>query len=438
MDKELSCAALGPVDLERAKESAASSLSRQRQGLSSSEKDEATGAGGEDGLLTDEREGPATIGVPWDGNAATEKGLVLTPEGWKCVCEHDCEDNWSTSVLPAEHLPALVELYKLHVGQCHTKKKTSTEEDKFDQDKESYKEATKIRAIGAHADNRLETLSYVRFLPMPLQYQHIAKKQPAQQSPVWDRIDLSHCGLNLSDTSIIKKIHNRSYPGAKLNDFSQRNLGMSESEKDILLKPNQKGSLRQTKNVQHITTMDEAIGALMNFDIIWRFIHPLDYGSTAIVRFLMDKIHHPCGDRKMTSVRAVCGFFQAAFKGNADRVLGPHHPRTYQELVSFYNSMDWTGASASGESGNSKDHGSPFKQDKRMGSGKRSQSTTSDGENKRPRFELCYAFNSEGGCPRSKGDKCVKNGKTLVHLCGHLDSNGAVCGARNHGLKSHK
>lgn len=434
MDKGLPCAALNEEELDRARELAAEGLNRQRKEVTSGEKEGSPVAGGPDVPLTRQKSGPVTLGASWDGDGATQKGLVITPEGWKCVCEHDCDENWSTSVLPAEHLPALVELYKLHVAQCHAKKTTSTEDERFERDKESYKEVTKIRTIGAHVDNRLDTLSYVRFLPMPLQYQHIAEKQPKQQSPVWDRIDLSHCGLNLADTTIVGKIHNMSYAGARLRDFSQMNLGVNECDKDIVLKPNRRGSLRQTKNVRPIRTMEEAIGALMNYVMIWRFIHPMDYGATAIFRFLMDRINHPNPGNKMTSVTAVCGFFQAAFKGNADRVLGPHHPRTYQELVSFYNSMDWTSAQATDEDGDvmSQDYGGSSK------GGKRSQSVVNESERKRPKNELCYAFNSSSGCPRSKADKCIKNGKILWHKCSHIEQNGSICGAKSHGVKGHK
>ena len=53
-------------------------------------------------------------------------------------------------------------------------------------------------------------------------------------------------------------------------------------------------------------------------------------------------------------MRQVCSFFQAAFKGNADRVLGPENPRTFQEMVTFFNSMDWAGLESSFSKGDVK------------------------------------------------------------------------------------
>ena len=53
-------------------------------------------------------------------------------------------------------------------------------------------------------------------------------------------------------------------------------------------------------------------------------------------------------------MRQVCSFFQAAFKGNADRVMGPENPRTFQEMVTFFNSMDWAGLESSFSKGDAK------------------------------------------------------------------------------------
>ena len=85
-------------------------------------------------------------------------------------------------------------------------------------EKEKYVEATKVRVIPAGEDNRLDKLHPVRFLPLPLRY------QPARQTPVWERLDLSHVGLHLVDSTIIKKCHDRTYTGTQLKDFSGVNL----------------------------------------------------------------------------------------------------------------------------------------------------------------------------------------------------------------------
>ena len=156
---------------------------------------------------------------------------------------------------------------------------------------------------------------------------------------------MSHLGIHLADSSIITKLHDRGYAGAQLKYFSPINLGLNENDKDLMLKPSMNG-MKTTRNIRDILNISEAVGALLNFESIWRHIHPIDWGSTAIVRFLMDRIYHVHTANRLTNVRAICKFFQSAFKGNADRVLGPDGPRTYPDLVTFYNSMDWSTAAA--------------------------------------------------------------------------------------------
>ena len=169
----------------------------------------------------------------------------------------------------------------------------------------------------------------------------LAKQQPTNQTPVWSRLDLSHLGLSMADNSIIAKLHNRSYTGAQLKHFSATNLKKDPVDKDLFFKPLREGVMKQTYNVKQIATLGEAVMALLNCELIMRHLHPCDYGTTAICRFLIERINHSDDRLKIKIIQQVCSFFQAAFKENADRVLGPEHPRTYPEIVTFYNSMGW-------------------------------------------------------------------------------------------------
>ena len=362
---ELPFAQLTDSELANIQKQADESLRRQQFGVGGSSYQEYS----DSPLLGPKNTGQITMGSPWNAHDVSgneyqsppdmgplpaeggAKGLTSVPGGWMFVCEFDnCPSKWATQVLPMEQVATLVKLYEMHVGQVHGKKEGAVEVDK---ELESYKEATKLESIPQHSDNRVDVLSPVRFKPLPLRYQYIAKQQPKQQTPVWERLDLSHLGLHLADSSVIGKCHNRGYTGAQLHYFSGVNLGPDPKDKDVVLKPMSAGGLKQTRNLRKINTMDEAVMALMNCDVIWRQLHPCDYGTLAIVRFLMDKIHHQNPQSKLTSVIAVTNFFQSAFKGNADRVLGPDHPRTYQEIVTFFNSMDWNGGGGGGGAGSS-------------------------------------------------------------------------------------
>ena len=242
---------LSREELQRNMDSADAALDRQRLGVS--EKGRTGGVfSTEDniGPLTGPKNGPPTVGQPWDVDTPApeaKKGLVKCLEGVKYVCEYDeCLENWSTDILPVEQAVALVKMYEMHVNQYHGKKKSSNEEEKSDRDREMYKEVIKERTIAACVDNRVDLLAPARFLPMPLQYQHIAKNQPAQQTPVFERIDLAHLGLHMADTTIVRKIHDMSYGGARLRDFLALNLGIDVDDKDVLLKPQRSGALKQT------------------------------------------------------------------------------------------------------------------------------------------------------------------------------------------------
>ena len=45
----------------------------------------------------------------------------------------------------------------------------------------------------------------------------------------------------------------------------------------------------------------------------------------------MDGINHAVPDKRISKVYAVCAFSQAVMEANADIVLGPEYPITYQE-----------------------------------------------------------------------------------------------------------
>ena len=428
MDGVQPFALLDEVALEETVHRADDSLNRQRHGL-----DSRPGKDSEETRDSTVVSGPvrATLSQTMSlGSKQAEKlkGLVSHKEGWYYVCEFDyCQSDWSTSIVCMEQVPALVEMYKLHVHQCHGKKESSAEQEKFDKDHASYTEATKLRSIEAHKDNRVDVLSPVRFYPKPLRHKYIAELQPANQTPVWDRIDLSHLGIQLADTTIIKKIHNRAHATAELHDFSNLNLGLNEADKDVKLRPDKQGGMKQTKGSKALSSISEAVMALMNCSTIWSHIHPCDYGTEVIVRFLLSKIHHPTSEKTLT-VRGICKFFKAAFKGNADRVLGPEGPRTYQEIVTLFNSMDWSNQEA--VFGTNEEF--------RRNHLKRTHSESSRTGGKNPRVNWCFAFNTTGGCKRSSGDTCKKDGRVLKHSCSFVDADGKMCGAKDHGEAGHE
>ena len=245
-------------------------------------------------------------------------------------------------------------------------------------------------------------------------------------------------GEAIADSSIVTKMHNRANGGGvQLRECAAINLGVNQSEKDFMFKAMHSGTMRQTRNVKNIKTMAEAMGALGNCEVIWRHLHPMDYGTTALVRFLMDRINHVLPEKRMSNVETVCVFFQAVMKANADRVLGPQYPMTYREVVNFYDSMDWSTSANSLTSSPSK---GPSKDWKKSGGVKRPGGELNSARKRENRLEapLCHDFNLANGCKRSNGEWCLKFGKVYLHQCSRNNPNGGVCGAKDHGSVNHK
>ena len=104
--------------------------------------------------------------------------------------------------------------------------------------------------------------------------------------------------------------------------FFSGNLALEEADKAPTLNINESMTGFDTKKgYRKLRTIHDAVDALMNFDLCWSEIHPLDYGSRNIVRFLIKKIHHPDPQKRIIRVDVIERFFEAAFKGTKQRIL---------------------------------------------------------------------------------------------------------------------
>ena len=441
---------LEPEDLATTKDKANDGLKKQHVGVGDSiltgpKSPSALGTLGETwsfpGVLGDSRSNSQRNMEDTAAPKDLEKvGLFSVSNGWKINCEYEgCK--WDTEVLSEGQVSTLAKMYELHVQKDH-KNEAGTE---LDKEKDAYEEATRLKDIPAHTDNRLDILSPVRFYPFPLQYQHIAKNQPAKQSPVWPRLDLSHVGLQLVDNSIVSKLHNRAYTGAQLRHFSETNLKLDPEDKGLVLRPigGSQGGLKQTRHVRYINTIDDATMALLNCELIMRHLHPMDYGTTALVRFLLDRIHHQHEAVRITNPNRISNFFQAAFKANADRVLGPAYPRTYQEVSTFYSSMDWTAAfqGAGLRSESEREVSMKGRGGGKMGDKRGAGESPYRGKARKLQESVCYEFNKSGGCARRLspcGKGCVSKGdKVFLHICSRSQADGSGCGSSSHGASQH-
>ena len=109
-------------------------------------------------------------------------------------------------------------------------------------------------------------------------------------------------------------------------------------------------------------------------------------------------------------------------------MLGPEGPRTFQEIVTFFNSMDWEGADTTF---------SNKVEVRKRGLIKHPSGSPSKIPKRDMRSDMCWAFNTASGCSRSDGEVCVKKGRELKHCCSKVEADGRVCASKEHGEAGH-
>ena len=116
-------------------------------------------------------------------------------------------------------------------------------------------------------------------------------------------------------------------------------------------------------------------------------------------------------------------------------MLGPEHPRTYDELVMLFNSLDWNNGYDADRLNYGDVHSSTIT--------KKVLKRPRSGDN-RPRSKTakntttCYHFNKAEGCKKSNGASVKdKFGMVHEHVCNKEDNNGGICGSRDHGAAGH-
>ena len=70
-------------------------------------------------------------------------------------------------------------------------------------------------------------------------------------------------------------------------------------------------------------------------------------------------------------------------------------------------------------------------------SGKRDNTEAYKSGRKIVKSNACFMFNSASGCNRSNGESCTKRGVVYKHYCNHVNGEGKICGAKDHGRDEH-
>ena len=108
----------------------------------------------------------------------------------------------------SSHLDACVQLLKIHVQLAHGRiapgpsTGSSGKEDKSHQE---YMATTKKRTVLKTVDDAMANLCEARFFSMPLDYKSLGWNMPANSTPVNTVVDMSHVGVDITNTNILRK-----------------------------------------------------------------------------------------------------------------------------------------------------------------------------------------------------------------------------------------
>ena len=136
-------------------------------------------------------------------------------------------------------------------------------------------------------------LCEARFFPFTLDlytFMNMNMNMPLAISPVNTVIDLSHLGVDVTNTDLLKKLHNRGNSSMRLKDFSDTNLRNFHNAGDELVAVHDtKDNLQLGKKQMSLYDPKECLRAFFNFAALSRNFNVLDTSPMALLKVVMDK-----------------------------------------------------------------------------------------------------------------------------------------------------
>ena len=109
---------------------------------------------------------------------------------------------------------------------------------------------------------------------------------PVTATPINTVVDLSHLGVDVTNSEVLRKIHSIGETSMELNHFSDTNMRASSSSSDELVAIQAKfdqNQLKLSRHLKDIANVQEALKAFSNYMAIARHFHPLDTGQMALL-----------------------------------------------------------------------------------------------------------------------------------------------------------
>ena len=113
---------------------------------------------------------------------------------------------------------------------------------------------------------------------------------PVTATPINTVVDLSHLGVDVTNSEVLRKIHSIGETSMELNHFSDTNMRASSSSSDELVAIQAKFDQNQLKLGRHmkdIANVQEALKAFSNYMAIARHFSPTGHRSNGSARKIL-------------------------------------------------------------------------------------------------------------------------------------------------------
>ena len=363
------------------------------------------------------------------------------PELMSLRCQADgCSFSTIKSQDPTD-LQHLVKLLDIHTRTVHdvatTDKEDSEERDPSRAAKKSreLKAALASRKVTKTLDDANLNLCEARFYTFPMNLKVLGQNMPVTATPINTVVDLSHLGVDVTNSEVLRKIHSRGETSMELNHFSDTNMRASNSSSDELVAIQakfDKNQLKLGRHLKEIANVKEALKAFSNYMAIARHFHPLDTSQMALQRVALEKffIASP-------TVADYSRFFKKFVHESSVRAHMKAVPLSYKEILDIWNTYIQPPSITQINIEKMVDE-----KIKKMAGGKGRQGKSVDNRAKKPKHQWCPSWNvtpTPPFCTNQQIDGgCIDgSGSQYVHSCSFRLARGGTCGSNKHNKHTH-
>ena len=274
---------------------------------------------------------------------------------------------------------------------------------------EAHAACVKRTTIKITEDDNVATLCEGRWLPYPSSSDLLCKKLPKKITPVTSDMDLHLVGLPLASKKPLEALFDRTDNSLSLKMFSRDKLISFEKLKKRKLDFVQGysgTSITLDDGLEDLKTGSEAMQSILNYCILANFVDSCDKSPFALVQVGFEMFQ----SRSLTPESAERLF--SAFLNRKTHAAA--QGRCYPGIQDIKQAIQFQIPASS----------KPDKEVKKPKPNPPVKAKKSSPPSSKVKY--CYDFNN-GGCPRSNGSSCLKDGVISVHGC-NKKHNGVYCG----------